>query len=195
MVTPFRYMLSLALTLGIAAPALADPPLVPPACKLRGAKHVTVANFQFTKADLETYQTQNPIQSTSKKRCPPRSDHRRATLAEVIGSGQLATGKTLRTGPGAENSLAWCGIVDNWLYAAKKAYEYCNSSALGNGSAYFVVTSPSNFNDTDHHHDLYTSYDNGLVGSCHVCTESRTVGPATALPREQIKLPTPAKGD
>jgi hypothetical protein len=192
---PFRFMLSLALTLGIAAPAMADPPLVPPACKLRGAKRVTVGNFQFSKADLETYQAQNPIVSASKKRCPAGSDRRRATLAEIVGPSRPAAGSALRVGSGAENAVAWCGIVDKWLYAAKSAYDYCNSSALGNGNGYFVIASPANFNDTDHHHDLYTSYDSGLSGSCYVCTESRIVGPATVLPKEEIKLPTPAKGD
>lgn len=192
---PFRFMLSLALTLGIAAPAMADPPLLPPACKLKGAKRITVTTFQFSKADLETYQTQNPIVSASKKRCPAGSDRRRATLAEIVGSGRPAGGSALRTGTGPENVVAWCGIVDKWLYAAKSAYDYCNSSALGNGNAYFVITSPTNFNDTDHHHDLYTTYDSGLSGSCYVCTESRVVGPATALPKEEIKLPTPARGN
>ena len=191
---PFRFMLSLALTLGIAVPAMADPPLIPPACKLKGAKRVTVAYFQFTKTDLETYQTQNPIVSASKKRCPPGSGRRRATLAEIVGSGRPAAGNAQRSGPGAVNTVAWCGIVDNWLYAAKRAYEYCNSEALGNGNAYFVITSPTSFNDTDHHHDL-TTYDSGLSGSCYVCTESRIVGPATTLPKEEIKLPTPARGN
>lgn len=193
MLAPFRFMLSLALTLGIAAPAMADPPLVPPACKLRGAKRITIANFHFTKTDLETYRTQNVILPPMKKRCPPGSNRRRATLTDVLQPGNPSGGKTQRNTPDT-NTVAWCGIVDNWLYAAKNAYEYCNKSTLGNGNAYFVVTAPSTFNDTDHHHDLYTTYDDGLTGSCYVCTDVRSTGTATA-PKDQIKLPTPAKGD
>ena len=34
-----------------------------------------------------------------------------------------------------------------------------------------------------------------LEGSCNICTSAVSTGSATALPRDQIKLPTPAKGD
>ena len=201
-----RFILSLAMTLGIAAPALADPPLEPSACNVRGAKRVAIGSFHFTAGELRDFRLQHPFATQRPgAKANARKECKRATLPELISVIGMTPNKArniVNSGEGPKPEL-WCGIVDEWLYAALQAQQYCNSPSLGNGNAYFKVdASYSDFNNTDNHHLLYkpnaslvhADSDIVLEGSCYVCTV-RSIGTATAIPQDQIKVRTPAKGD
>ena len=201
MVATYRCLLSFALLLGIATPALADTPFKPSSCKLRGAKHVFAGNVQLTLDELNAFKESHPFATR-----PPganvnaRIAPKKATLADLIVAINTTPGSTQKTTlPGKPRIWAYCGIVDNWHYAALAAHQKCNSQETGNGNAYFKADSSySAFNDTLNHHDLYQPVANlslagsdiVLEGSCHVCSSTGSVGTATAIPREQIKLPT-----
>lgn len=207
MVATYRCLLSFALLLGIATPALADTPFKPASCKVRGAKQVVAGRFQLTVGELNTFKQSHPFAAR-----PPgananaRTVLKRAVLGDLIAAINTTLGSTQKTNlPNDENHIeAWCGIVDNWHYAALAAHQKCNSQGTGNGNAYFKADSSySAFNDTLNHHALYQPVanlslaDNDIVleGSCYVCSSTGSVGTATAIPRGQIKLPTPVVVD
>lgn len=207
MVAPFRCLLSLALLLGIATPALADTPFEPASCKVRGAKRIVVGRFQLTVGELNTFKQSHRFAARPPgAKANARTAHKRATLADLIAAINTTPGRTQKTSlPNDESHIEpWCGIVDNWHYAALAAYQECNSPEASNGNAYFKAdNSYSGFNDTLNHHALYQPVANlnladsdiVLEGSCYVCSSTRSAGTATAIPRSQIKLPTPVKED
>ena len=96
---------------------------------------------------------------------------------------------------------SWCGIVDEWHYAALTARQECNALAGSNGNAYFRANPGyTAFNDPNNHHGLFKldgRQDSEIVleGSCYVCSTAVSVGTATAIPREQTLVPTPEKKD
>lgn len=206
MVTPFRCLLSLALLLGIATPAWADSPFEPTSCKAPGAKHVVVGRFQITVGELNTFKqshrfAEHPPRGTANARARTK----RADLAQliaVINATPVRTQKSIV--PNDESHIEpWCGIVDDWHYAALAAYQQCNSPEASNGNAYFKAdNSYSGFNDTLNHHAMYQPVANlslaesdiVLEGNCYVCSSIRSVGTATAIPRSQIQLPRPVEG-
>ena len=207
MVAPYRCLLSFALLLGIATPALADTPFQPASCKLRGAKHVFAGNVQLTLGELNTFKQLHRFAVLPPgAKANARTVLKSATLADLIVAINTTPGSTQNTSlPNDENGImAWCGIVDNWHYAALAVHRKCNSPGTGNGNAYFKADSSySAFNDTLNHHVLYQPHANSslavsdivLKGSCNVCSSTISVGTATALPRGQIKLPTPVAVD
>ena len=207
MVAPFRCLLSLALLLGIATPAWADSPFEPTSCKAPGTKRVVVGRFQITAGELNTFKqshrfAEHPPRGTANARARTK----RADLAQliaVINATPVRTQKSIV--PNDESHIEpWCGIVDDWHYAALAAYKQCNSQGTSNGNAYFKAdNSYTAFNDTVNHHSLYQPVANMsladsdivLEGDCYVCSTTRSIGPATTIPRGQIKLPTPLKED
>lgn len=203
MVATYRCLLSFALLLGIATPALADTPFKPASCKVLGAKHVVAGRFQLTVGELNTFKQSHPFAARpprAKANANARTVLKSATLADLIAAINTTPGSTQKTTlPGKPRIWAYCGIVDNWHYAALAAHQKCNSQETGNGNAYFKADSSySAFNDTLNHHVLYQPVanlslaDNDIVleGSCYVCSSTGSVGTATAIPRGQIKLPT-----
>ena len=208
MVATYRCLLSFALLLGIATPAWADTPFKPSSCKLRGAKHVFAGNVQLTLDELNAFKESHPFatrppgaKDNANANANARTVLKSATLADLIAAINTTPGTSL---PDKDHIQPYCGIVDNWHYAALAAHQKCNSQETGNGNAYFKADSSySAFNDTLNHHDLYQPVANlslagsdiVLEGSCHVCSSTASVGPATAIPREQIKLPTPVVVD
>lgn len=79
--TVFRLLLLCALGLPIAFPARADSPVEPAACKTPGARRITIAHFQFSPTELQTFKDNHPQpHAVSARRGPAR----RATLAEAI---------------------------------------------------------------------------------------------------------------
>ncbi|MES2672537.1 MAG: hypothetical protein V4673_19240 [Pseudomonadota bacterium] len=204
MVAPYRCLLSFALLLGIASPVLADTPFQPTSCKLRGAKHVFAGKVQLTRDELNTFKQLHRF-ATHPPGANARTVPKKATLADLIAAINRTPSGTQRTTlPGKDHIQPWCGIVDNWHYAALAVHQKCNSQETGNGNAYFKADSNySAFNDSLNHHVLYqpdadSSLADGdivLEGSCHVCSSTRSAGTATALPRGQIKLPTPVAVD
>lgn len=201
MVAPYRCLLSFALLLGIATPALADTPFQPTSCKVLGAKHVVAGRFQLTVGELNALKQSHPFaarppRAKANANANARTVLKSATLADLIAAINTTPGTSL---PDKDHIWAYCGIVDNWHYAALAALQKCNSQETGNGNAYFKADSSySAFNDTLNHHALYQPVANlsladsdiVLEGSCHVCSSTGSVGTATAIPREQIKLPT-----
>lgn len=216
MFNSLRCLLGLALMLGVAAPVLADDPAEPAACKVRGAKRVVVGRFQFTLADLNAYRNVHPFATH-----PPgasataKAAQKRATLADLIAvvdkpqrTARLSGANGSQHGPISgipvveKHPDAWCGIVDEWHYSALLARQMCNSLPGGNGQAYFKADPAyTAFNDTANHHTSYKAVasqnavggDFVLQGDCYVCTSGRSVGTATALPKDQIKAQEPAK--
>lgn len=202
--TLFRLLLLCALGLPIAFPALADSPVEPSACKVPGARRITIGSFQFSAADLQTFQDEHPRppQPVGARRASPE---RRATLTEAIGAllhpsvraqstalARVSANTTTHSLPHRPN--ATCGVVDVWLYAAVDAYSYCNAPDMGNGQAYFEVTSPATFNAADHH-EQYRDYGTGLAGTCYVCAppEMAPLKSSKATPRNvQVVEPGPA---
>ena len=207
MFNSLRCLLGLALMLGVAAPALADNPAEPATCKAPGAKRVVVGKFQFTLAELNAYRKVHPFATR-----PPgasaiaRSAYKRATLADLIATieknGRNAQKISL---PNNESHIEpWCGIVDDWHYSALLARQMCNRLPGGNGQAYFKADPAyTAFNDTANHHSSYKAVasqnavggDFVLQGDCYVCTSGRSIGTATAIPRDQVKVQPPKKGD
>lgn len=203
MFNPLRCLLGLALMLGVATPALADNPVEPAACKAPGAKRVLVGTFEVTRTGLSAYMEAHPFALH-----PPgirgnaRSAYKRATLADLVAVTRKSTAKARIAGPKhVKIDPPWCGIVDDWHYLALKAHEQCNRPGVGNGNAYFVADPIyTTFNHpTNHHGRLLSSAQHSgdivLHGNCYVCTSGRSVGTATALPKDQIKAQEPAKGD
>lgn len=218
MFNSLRCLLGLALMLGFAAPVLADDPVEPASCKLRGAKRVFVGNFQFTLAELNAYrQTHRFATRPPGASAIARTAYKRATLADLIAAmeksqrnARLSVANGSEHGPiiGApideKEPDAWCGIVDDWHYSALLARQICNSPQIGNGQAYFKAdASYTAFNDKDNHHGSYKAVANQnavgsdivLHGSCYVCTGGRSIGTATAIPRVPVKAREPAKDD
>lgn len=222
----FRCSLALALTLGVAAPVFADPPLEPAACKVRGAKRVLVGRFQFTLEEFKAFKQGNLFATHPPGATPNgRTAHKRATLADLVAAMEASRGNARRpSANGSEDAPrtkiacgpkhidAWCGIVDDWHYAALLARQMCNSPEIGNGEAYFKADAGyTAFNDSANHHALFEAtpsvvatnqnpniVDDGnivLEGSCYVCTSRRSVDSATAIPRGPVKAREPAKGD
>lgn len=209
MTTVFRLLLLFALGLPTVSPALADPPVAPAACKVPGARRITIANFQFSPADLKTFQAEHPQPHTVTGR---RGPARRATLAQAIAAllppvAQQATAvptSSARLTVGASHGPigpprdvggnATCGVVDVWLYAALDAYSYCNAADKGNGQAYFEVTSPASFNAANHH-EQYLDHEQGLQGTCYICVPPPRMKPAksVAVPRD-ARTVQPATG-
>ena len=143
MAAPYRCLLSFALLLGIATPALADTPFKPASCKVLGAKHVVAGRFQLTVGELNTFKQSHPFATR-----PPganvnaRIEPKKATLADLIVAINTTPGSTQKTTlPGKPRIWAYCGIVDNWHYAALAAHQKCNSQETGNGNAYFKADS------------------------------------------------------
>ncbi|MCC7249053.1 MAG: hypothetical protein IT473_10565 [Lysobacter sp.] len=218
MFNSLRCLLSLALMLGVAAPALADDPAEPATCKARGAKRVVVGEFQFTLAQLNAYRNVHRFATR-----PPgasaiaKTEHKRATLADLIAvidnpqrNARLSVANSGEHGPITSVPIdekgpdAWCGIVDEWHYSALLARQICNSLPGSNGQAYFKADPAyTAFNDTANHHTSYKAVasqnavggDFVLHGDCYVCTSGRSIGPATAIPRDQVKVQPPKKGD
>ncbi len=211
MVSPFRYIFSLALMLGIATPAWADSPVEPASCQAIGAKRIVVGRFVLKAVDVNAFKQAYsfPTHPPGAKTNPnARTAYRRATLAELVTTIRKMLGNsTQRVGlPNNENhNPPWCGIVDDWQYAALAAYQQCNNSmGASYGNAYFKADdSYGAFNDTQNHHALYkqvvnTSHGTGdiiLEGDCYVCSTKRSVDTATTIPRSQIKVPMPVKED
>jgi hypothetical protein len=204
-----RCLLGLALMLGVAVPALADPPIEPAACKAPGAKRVTIGRFQFTLQQFHAFKQARPF-ATHPPGMPAkaRTAYRRATLAEMIAASEKSRNSTRKINvPGGSehhDDGPWCGIVDEWHYMALMVYEHCNSPTLGKGQAYFTADAKyAAFNHTADHHALFkpSSAQNAagsdivLEGNCYVCRSGRSVGGATAVPREQIRAREPVKGD
>lgn len=149
--------------LTVATPAMADDPVVPAACKLKGAKRVAIGNFTFSPVQLEEFRQRHQfVQScpAAAKGSSPSAAAQKAKLSDLIDTGS-------RFPP------AICGIVDEWHYAAVMAYQHCNSLAASSDQAYFSVAQPSAFNDAQNHHAQYRFSDPGnlqaLSGSCYVC--------------------------
>ena len=211
MVTPFRYMFSLALMLGIATPAWADSPVEPASCQAIGAKRIVVGRFVLKASDLNAFKQAYSFPTHppgGKTNANARTAYRRATLAELVATIRRMPGNsTQRVGlPNIESHDApWCGIVDEWQYAALAAYQQCNNSpGASNGNAYFKVdTSYGAFNDTLDHHARYNQVVNAshatgdilLAGDCDVCSTKRSAGTATTIPRSEIQVPTPVADD
>jgi hypothetical protein len=204
MVTSFRCLLSLALLLGIATPAWADSPSEPASCKLRGAKRIVVGRFQLTAGELNTFKQSHRF-AEHPPRGTPSARIKRANLADLIAVISATPSRTQKSiVPNQESHIEpWCGIVDDWHYAALAAYQQCNSSpGASNGNAYFKAdNSYSGFNDTLNHHALFQPVANlslaesdvVLEGNCYVCSSIRSVGNATAIPRNQIQPPKPVE--
>ncbi|GEM_PF-1490559 len=218
MFNPLRCLLGLALMLGVATPALADNPAEPASCKAPGAKRVVVGRFQFTLAQLNAYRNVHPFATR-----PPgasaitKTALKRATLADLIAvvdkpqrTARLPVANGSEHGPipgipvNDKEPDAWCGIVDEWHYSALLARQMCNRLPGGNGQAYFKADPAyTAFNDTANHHSSYKAVasqnavggDFVLQGDCYVCTSGRSIGPATAIPRDQVKVQPPKKGD
>lgn len=200
-------LLGLALMLGFTAPALADDPVEPASCKLRGAKRVFVGNFQFTLADLNTYKHAHRFATRPPgARANARTAYKRATLADLIAASEKKGRNAQKVGlPDNEShDEPWCGIVDDWHYSALLARQICNSLPGSNGQAYFQADPAyTAFNDTANHHTSYKAVANQnavggdivLHGSCYVCTGGRSIGTATATPRIPVKAREPAKDD
>ena len=207
MVVPFRFMLPLLLMLGVATPAWADTPFEPASCKARGAKRIVVGRFQLTVGELNAFkQTHRFATRPPGAKVNARTAYKRATLGDliaVINTTPASARKSIV--PNHETPPdAWCGIVDNWHYAALAAYKQCNSQGASSGNAYFKAdNSYTAFNDTLNHHALYQPVANVSVadsdivleGDCYVCSTIRSPGTATTTPRSQITLPTPVKED
>jgi hypothetical protein len=216
---PFRFMLSLALMLGVAAPALADTPLVPATCKIPGAKSITIGSFQLNAGQVKEFKQQHrfPVRPPGAK-VNARAVYRRATLAELVSALAKAPGSSTQAARIAipeekEFDGPWCGIVDDWHYMALKAAQECDKLAGGSGRAYFKADpSYSKFNDPSNHHGPYlTGTDDSdivLAGSCNICVDRISLSTATAIPALRTKIqdvqeaPTketgvqaPAKGD
>ena len=209
----FRCSLALALMLGVAAPALADPPLEPAACTVPGAKRLTVGKFQITLQQFNTFKQEHrfPVRQAA-TRAGPGNACKKTTLANLVKTIGSAPGNTQKTSTGGVKiDLQWCGIVDDWQHVALMAYQSCNTPTLGNGKAYFKADpSYTAFNDSANHHSLFKATPNVaatsqnpniaddtivLEGSCYVCQSGRSVGTSTSVPRDQVKAQEPAKGD
>lgn len=209
MVVPFRFMVSLALMLGVSAPALADQAIEPASCKQRGAKRIVIGRFQITAGQLSAYKQAHPFAEQPPRAAGmavARSPVKRANLAELLAVVNATPGSAQKTTVPNQGSHIdpWCGIVDDWHYSALAAYQQCNNPSAGSANAYFKAdASYTGFNDALNHHALYkpaaslsqSDSDIVLEGDCYVCSTTRTVGPATTLPKDQIRLPTPVKGD
>lgn len=189
--TAFRLLLPLALGPSIVFPALADPPMLPASCKVMGARRVTVGKFEFTEAQLQDYYNRHFHISA------PADSHnrqRRATLAEVLRAVQQPSIQKL-VQPNDPGIVETCGVVDRWLFAAADAYTYCNAPSIGNGQAYFSVSSPNTFNEINHH-AKFTSFAHGLKGTCYICVAPRrkdAIGTAQRPPAD-LKAAEPAEG-
>lgn len=206
MVVPFRFMLPLLLMLGVATPAWADTPFEPASCKARGAKRIVVGRFQLTVGELNAFkQTHRFATRPPGAKANARTVYKSATLGDLIAVINRTPARARKSIVPNHETLpdAWCGIVDNWHYAALAAYRQCNSQAASNGNAYFKAdNSYTAFNDTLNHHALYQPVANisvadsdiVLEGSCYACLSTRSAGAATAIPRGQIQLPTPVEG-
>ncbi len=219
MAAHFRCLLSFALLLGIATPALADPPLVPATCKIPGAKHTTIASFQLNAGQVKGFKQQHrfPARPPGAK-VSARAVYRRATLAELVSALAKAPGSSTQAAriaiPEEKKDIdLWCGIVDDWHYMALKAAQECDRLAGGSGRAYFKADpSYSKFNDPHNHHGPYFTgtedSDIVLAGSCNICVDRISVSTAAAIPALRTKIqdvqeaPTketgvqvPAKGD
>lgn len=207
MIASFRYLLSLALLLGIATPALADTPLEPASCKVPGARRIVVDRFRITVGELNAFkQTHRFATRPPGATAQARTADKRATLGDLIAVISTTPGSARKSiVPNDENPPDdWCGIVDNWHYAALVAYQQCNSQGASNGNAYFKAdTSYDTFNDTQNHHARYQPFanvslaDNDIVleGDCYICWTTRSAGTATTIPRSQIKVLTPVEED
>jgi hypothetical protein len=202
MMTVSRCLLSLVLTLGFAVPALADPPPEPTTCKIPAAKHMAIGRFQVTHGELNDFKMQHvfPARPPGARR-HARTAYRRATLAELVAARAKAPGRSTQrdslANGGVKKIYEWCGIVDNWHYAAMKAQDECDSLAGSTGTAYFKADSSYvEFNDADNHHALYsldasksqTASNIVLEGSCNICMNTRSTGTATAVPIDPIKV-------
>lgn len=199
MVAHFRCLLSFALLLGIATPALADPPPIPATCNIPGAKHSTIARFQLNAGQVKEfkYQYRFPVRPPGAK-LSARAVYRRATLAELVSALAKAPGSSTQAARTAipvkiKFDPPWCGIVDDWHYLALKATQECDRLAGGSGRAYFKADpSYTEFNDPDAHHRPYLAgKDNSdivLAGSCNICVDRMSVGTAAAIPALRIKM-------
>jgi hypothetical protein len=117
-----------------------------------------VANFRFTPQDLAAFRTAN-LSTSAQQAIAARG----LILPATDGDPELT-----------------CGIIDEWYWATRRAYEYCASQPFNRGlpraqQALPVITSPGDYLKLGmSHHSDYKFVDGDLVGACVACSSSRT---------------------